>query len=114
MRTGHICATIILMSVLLFACASPPVNLFPPSSDEPSRKIYVVSHGWHAGIVVKRADIPAGVWPQHNEFPCAEYLEVGWGDRDYYKTPQPNLGLYRNDASTKTSLTFNLRQLFLA
>ena len=46
-----------------------------------------------AGIVVKRADIPAGIWPQHNEFPAAEYLEVGWGDRDYYTTPKPGLGI---------------------
>jgi uncharacterized protein (TIGR02117 family) len=81
------------MSVLLFACASPPNSLFPPGPNEPSRTIYLVSHGWHAGIVVKRTDIPAGFWPQHNEFPGAEYLEVGWGDKDYYMTPNPNLGI---------------------
>ncbi len=81
------------MSALLFACASPPAGLFPPHPDEPSRAIYLVSHGWHAGIVVKREDIPPGVWPQHNEFPGAEYLEVGWGDKDYYMTPKPGLGI---------------------
>jgi len=82
-----------LMSVLLFACASPPNNLFPPGPNEPSRTIYLVSHGWHAGIVVKRTDIPAGIWPQHHEFPEAEYLELGWGDKDYYMTPKPGLGI---------------------
>ncbi len=93
MRTGPIRAAIVLMSLWLCACASPSNNLFPPGLDEPSISIYLVSHGWHAGIVVKRADIPAGIWPQHNEFPRAEYLEVGWGDKDYYMTPQPNLGI---------------------
>ena len=93
MRTRQVHAAIVLMSVLLFACASPPNNLFPPGPNEPSRTIYLVSHGWHAGIVVKRTDIPAGIWPQHNEFPEAEYLELGWGDKDYYMTPKPNLGI---------------------
>lgn len=93
MRAGQMHAAIVLMSVLLFACASPPNGLFPPDPNGPSRTIYLVSHGWHAGIVLKRADIPAGIWPQHNEFPGAEYLEVGWGDKDYYMTPKPNLGI---------------------
>ncbi len=91
MRTLQVHAAVVLMTVLLFACASPPGGLFPPGPDEPSRTIYLVRHGWHAGIVVRRADIPAGVWPQHNEFPGAEYLEVGWGDKDYYMTPRTNL-----------------------
>ena len=93
MKAGQVHAAIILMPVLLFACASPPSNLFPPGPNQPSRTIYLVKHGWHAGIVVKRADIPVGVWPQHNEFPDAKYLEVGWGDRDYYMTKKPGLGI---------------------
>ena len=93
MKTRQIRALIVSMSLLLSACASPPNGLFPPGPDEPTAAIYLVSHGWHAGIVIKRADIPAGVWPQHNEFPEAEYLEVGWGDKDYYMTPKAGLGI---------------------
>jgi uncharacterized protein (TIGR02117 family) len=93
MKTVQIHVAIVLLSVLLFGCASPPRGLFPPGPNEASRTIYLVSHGWHAGIVVKRTDIPAGIWPQHNEFPAAEYLEVGWGDKDYYMTPNPGLGI---------------------
>ena len=91
MSVNHIRTVIISLSLLLFACASPPAGLFPPQPNEPTRPVYLVSHGWHAGIVVKRADIPAGIWPQHKEFPEAEYLEVGWGDKDYYMTPKPGL-----------------------
>lgn len=47
--------------------------------------IYLVGHHWHAGIVVRTADIPDGVWPQHQDFADAEYLEVGWGDADFYQ-----------------------------
>ena len=93
MRTALVHAFIVLMSVLLCACASPPKDLFPPGPSEPSKTIYLVRHGWHAGMVVKRADIPAGIWPQHNDFPHAQYLEIGWGDRDYYMTPSSDLGI---------------------
>jgi uncharacterized protein (TIGR02117 family) len=93
MKAALMHACIIVVSVLLCACASPPKDLFPPDPGELSKTIYLVSHGWHAGIVVKRADIPAGIWPQHNDFPDAEYLEVGWGDMDYYMTPSPHMGI---------------------
>ena len=84
---------IVLMAVLLCACASPPKVLLPTGPGEPSKTVYLVRQSWHAGIVVERADIPPGVWPQHNDFPGAEYLEVGWGDKDYYMTPSPHLGI---------------------
>ena len=93
MRSALIHVFIVVMSALLCACASPPKDLSLPGPHEPSRTIYLVSHGWHAGIVVKRADIPPGIWPQHKDFPDSEYLEVGWGDRDYYMTPSPHLGI---------------------
>ena len=93
MKAALMHACIVVVSVLLCACASPPKDLFPPDPGEPSKTIYLVSHGWHAGIVVKRADILPGIWPQHNDFPDAEYLEVGWGDKDYYMTPSPHMGI---------------------
>ena len=93
MRTALVHTVILLMLALLFACAAPPRAPFPPEPGEPSKTIYLVSHGWHAGIVVKRTDIPPGIWPQHNDFPDAEYLEVGRGDKDYYMTPSPHMGI---------------------
>lgn len=84
---------VMLLLMVLLACSAPPKGLFPPASDEPFKSIYLASHGWHAGIVIKRGDIPTGVWPEHNDFPDAEYLEVGWGDKDYYMTPDPHFGI---------------------
>lgn len=93
MRMGLVYFLVILMAWALFGCTSPPNVQFPPGPDEPSKTIHLVSHGWHAGMVVKRADIPPGIWAQHNDLPEAEYLEVGWGDKDYYMTPGPHLGI---------------------
>jgi uncharacterized protein (TIGR02117 family) len=53
----------------------------------------VVSHGWHAGIVIPRADISPQDWPQVRDFPGARYLEVGWGDREFYQRNTPHPGL---------------------
>ncbi len=55
--------------------------------------IYLVSHGWHAGIVLERAAIPAGLLPEQADFPGARYLEIGWGDRDYYTRADPHAGI---------------------
>ena len=75
---------------LLTACATPTGE--PAArAGEPTVPIYLVSHGWHTGLVIQRADIPVGLWPEAGDFPQAEYLEVGWGDRDYYQARDPGL-----------------------
>ncbi len=44
----------------------------------------MVRHGWHAGIAVRRADVPDTAWPILGDFPAARYLEIGWGEAGYY------------------------------
>lgn len=58
-----------------------------------AKTVYLVSHGWHAGIVVRRSDLSDNVWPEPNNLPASEFLEVGWGDRNYYQTPDPSWGI---------------------
>jgi len=82
-----------LTSLVTVVCSPQAADTVPSELPRPSKSIYLVSHGWHAGIVIKRADIPNGLWPQHNDFPEADFLEVGWGDEDYYTTPDPHFGI---------------------
>jgi uncharacterized protein (TIGR02117 family) len=49
-----------------------------------SLSLHVVAHEDHTGIAIRKADIGAGAWPESRDFPRAEFLEVGWGARDYY------------------------------
>jgi len=58
--------------------------------DAPVKTVYLVSHGWHAGIVIRRADLATGQWPALDQLPRSKFLELGWGDRDYYRTPDPS------------------------
>jgi uncharacterized protein (TIGR02117 family) len=70
--------------LVLAACAAPPAVELQPLAGGPTVAIYLVAHDDHTGIAVPRAHIPAGLWPESRDFPQAEYLEVGWGARDYY------------------------------
>ena len=65
----------------------------PPPPGEATITIYVVGHGWHTGIVIRRDDIPAESWPEDRRFPTAGFLEVGWGDRAFYESPEAGMRL---------------------
>lgn len=86
---------LIVLAVVGGCVAPAPVKgLFPPVEGAPSKNIYLVSHGWHAGIVIQHVDVPEGICILHErDFPEAKYLEVGWGDQDFYQAPEPTLGM---------------------
>lgn len=77
---------ILLVPILLalWACAAPQASPVQTREGGPVIAVYLVAHDGHTGIAVPRADIPAGLWPESRAFPQADYLEVGWGNRDYY------------------------------
>lgn len=67
----------------LAGCASV-ARLAPTIDAETARTVYVVVDGGHTGLAVRAADVPFGAWPARADFPGAEYLELGWGEREYY------------------------------
>jgi len=75
------------------ACAGPVKDPGPANTGEPVSSVYLIGHGWHTGIAVKQADIPHHLWPERQDFSDAEYLEVGWGDREFYQAPRSSLAL---------------------
>ncbi len=78
--------------VVLAAQCHLPRRTVTSGGGEHASAVYVVQHGWHAGIAVRRADVPAPRWPVLDEFPEAKYLEVGWGEARYY--PGESRGLW--------------------
>lgn len=78
------------------ACLGPVAGLYPPGVNEKSTSIYVVTQGWHTGIAIRAADVPSGLWPERADFPRAQFLEVGWGERDYWQSPRATSGLALN------------------
>lgn len=70
----------VLLLILCACAASPPA----PDRAQPVVAVYLVAHEKHSGIALRRAEVPDRLWPEIRDFPQADYLEVGWGDRDYY------------------------------
>ncbi|MDX1530392.1 MAG: DUF2459 domain-containing protein [Rhodothermales bacterium] len=80
-----------------FACGPagpdvpPAASVVSRAAGEPVLPVWVVEHGWHAGIVMRAADLPPDRWPERADFPGAAYLEVGWGEAGYYPDPDPGV-----------------------
>jgi uncharacterized protein (TIGR02117 family) len=81
----------------LSAVVPPSVTTSPSAEHAPdiaaSPSIYLVSHGWHVGLVLRRDDVPATAWPQKDVLGPFRYLEVGWGDGDYYPARRGTIAL---------------------
>lgn len=87
-RLSLFLGTLILLTGLASGCATRNAKLFDSlSARQQAETIFVLHRGLHTGVVVRAADIPPGLWPEHKQFPTAEYLEVGWGDTLGYRYP---------------------------
>lgn len=91
--SGSLALPAVLVAALA-ACAVPRAEEADPAAREAgTHVIYVVARAMHTGIAVRAADVPADAWPARRDFPDAAYLEVGWGDREYYQAEDPGLWL---------------------
>ncbi len=85
---------LILFSLLLAACFSKSYAVKP--IDETGEEIYVVSHGWHTGLVVPARQIQDQLPRLRERFGDAPYIEFGWGDRAFYQAEEYTAGLMLN------------------
>jgi uncharacterized protein (TIGR02117 family) len=84
---------LVVFSAVATGCVKSIAGLYPPAPADLVKPIYVINHGWHTGIAVRRADLPEGVWPELPDVADSEYVEVGWGNREFYMAPEGTLGL---------------------
>ena len=99
-RLARVTLAACLLPLTLSACAAPTsapgIAAAPVPAHAPApvtRSVHVVSHGWHTGVVLRGDDVSAAAWPAKADFADAAYLEVGWGDRAYYRAPDPGTWL---------------------
>lgn len=84
--------TWMLFLILCWAgCRPDPPATIAQVRDADTRDVFVVGHGWHAGIVIQCVDLEPDQWPEVAVFPDVRYIEVGWGDADYYPAEDPGL-----------------------
>lgn len=100
--------TLLLTAVLLHATSCVPAttrtspSAFSPPETGRENVVYVLTHGWHVGIALSRADIPDELWPEKVDFLDAAYLEVGWGDETFYRADEITLTMALRAALTPT------------
>jgi uncharacterized protein (TIGR02117 family) len=76
---------LVVVAMMLGGCLASVDGLCPPGPGGPTVPVWIVNHGMHTGIVVARRDVSPAVWPEHDVFAPFEYVEVGWGDQEYYQ-----------------------------
>ena len=104
----------VLLAIVCFGFLLAGVSHSWAAGEEATIPIYVINHNdWHTGIVIRKQDIPGDHWQERHTFRDVEFLEVGWGDHDYYRTPDPTVwmtlkaGLWPTD-SVLHIIGFNL------
>lgn len=66
------------------SCVSADHDSQHASTSDPTTSLYLINGGWHTGVAVRTSDLDAPVrevLPEASVFP---WLELGWGDRDFY------------------------------
>jgi len=60
------------------------------STPSPAAEVRVTLGGWHSGLVVARADLPAGRIPELRDVaPEAHWIEFSWGSAAYFPLRDP-------------------------
>lgn len=89
-------------------------SLSPAYAEEPPEAeaiVFVISNGWHTGLVLARDDVPPGRIPEAAAMANATFLEFGWGDREYYPHPRPTLDMALAAALTPSPAVIHLAGL---
>jgi uncharacterized protein (TIGR02117 family) len=73
--------------------------------------VYVVGHGWHVGLAVRPEDVTPDVWPEVVELGRFTWIEVGWGDGDFYPTGSGTLALAVRAAFASTTSVLHVAGL---
>ena len=65
------------------------VHAAPP---HPDVTVYLTVGGWHTGIILPVRRLNGSWRVLLQDFPGADYLLFGWGERNYYMTKEPTAG----------------------
>mgnify|MGYP005664124805 CR=1 FL=1 len=78
----------------LSACSSKPHALqHKEDADAVGGKVYIVSHGWHTGLILPTERVENHLPALRKRFGDATYIEFGWGDKEFYQAEEVTLWL---------------------
>lgn len=100
-----------LFLIITSGCLGPVKQLYPPAPGDPIKTIYVVSHGWHTGLVLDMADISGQKHLVPDFFKDSNSIEFGWGDEGFYKSKEFSLWVTVKAAILPTPTVLHLVDL---
>lgn len=86
----------IFLALAITACSGLPQVVKPEieSSDAiRSNPLFVVSHGWHTGLIIPASYLNQSIPDLKARFGDAAYYEIGWGDKGFYQSQEITTGL---------------------
>lgn len=81
-----------LLLVIFTGCAGSHSWQALPDSSEDERTIFVVSHGWHTGLILPYESLSA-LPDLEKVMGESTYFEFGWGDADFYQAEEVTSGI---------------------
>ena len=95
-RAGIAVAVLLLLfaAAAIFTARPSDPALWPPRAGDPTINIFVVSNGYHTGVALPRAALAelagnrghAALIAVTQRFGAFEWIEFGWGDREFYRS----------------------------
>lgn len=81
------------------------------SSEQHPFTVYILNQCWHTGIVLKVSDISENDLPEVKTFTGNQYIDIGWGDEEYYRIPGFDLPLALRALLSPSSSALKIRTL---
>ncbi len=86
-------ALTLVCAQLFVCCASFKQWRYLPANADDVVTVYVVSHGWHTGIVIPADSLGRELSFLKDVFGKTAYYEIGWGEADFYQSEGVTVGL---------------------
>jgi len=104
---------LVLIASIPAGCLGPVKSLYPPKPGDPFKTIYVVSHGWHTGLVFNVKDISDQKRMVPDFFKNSKSLEFGWGDKGFYTSNKFNFWITLKAIFFPTPAVLHIVDLYL-
>src|SRR4051812_38776219 len=86
-------ASLLLCLIVSISCTESVTETALYRERESGRPVWVAHDGWHAAVIIRNADIAPARLPEVRDFPEAEFLEISWGDADYFPAQHAGVNL---------------------
>ena len=91
---GAAAVAVVFVGAILLTLRSGDRRLYPVAPGEPAIRVFVVSHGYHAGIVLPRGAVAdaasrrgyAALIAVSTRFGAYPFVEMGWGDEEFCRS----------------------------